>query len=572
MGSPRALAMTRRERVDPLDVAGQEWRGRRTWYTYDSAGVRARKVTVSPAGVILEDRRYLGGVEIFHRHGPTPVERETLTVSDDDGIVVSVELRRSGGSPGEPARLDRYSYTDLTGSVAVELDGAARVISYEEYAPYGATVYRAVASGVEVPTRHRFAGQERDEESGLYANGARYYAPWLARWTSADPLGIAGGGNVYAYAACDPVGLSDDDGHAPKKKGSAPKKKTDPYERQRKKDTRAQKKKLLAAQERAANPPPGEAPKTPDPMKKYAEDYAETHTHQQRTKSGKSVTVKRSAIQGHHHGRVEDAKRLGVPLQDMGKEMVSVLTVNDDEAVKAIIQGEAGSVSHHDALHANQKKPMSIAEFEMNAELEKWRTPATVDMEARAGMDWKPTVDKGPLPDPDGVVRAAKDGTKKVLKEAAEETGHLARLKKIATNPRLVRAGAKLTKAGRLAMAAVPVIGILATQASAAEAANRGDYVSAALDEAGMIPIAGDVLDAGRAGMAVGEAATELLPLERGAIATGEAFESAATWVGFEKDTARTIGAVGGAVGAIGDFALWTNPATAGARLLGSLW
>ncbi|MBK8943481.1 MAG: hypothetical protein IPM79_39265 [Polyangiaceae bacterium] len=32
-----------------------------------------------------------------------------------------------------------------------------------------------------------------DEETGLYYPGARYYAAWLGRWTSADPLGIGAG-------------------------------------------------------------------------------------------------------------------------------------------------------------------------------------------------------------------------------------------------------------------------------------------------------------------------------------------------------------------------------------------
>jgi len=36
--------------------------------------------------------------------------------------------------------------------------------------------------------RYRYEGKERDEESGLYYHGARYYMPWLCRWTAVDPI------------------------------------------------------------------------------------------------------------------------------------------------------------------------------------------------------------------------------------------------------------------------------------------------------------------------------------------------------------------------------------------------
>ena len=81
----------------------------------------------------------------------------------------------------------------------------AQIISYEEYYPYGSTSYQAVRSQTETPKRYRYTGKERDEESGLYYHGARYYAPWLGRWTSCDPIGIEDGVNVYAYVRNNPV-------------------------------------------------------------------------------------------------------------------------------------------------------------------------------------------------------------------------------------------------------------------------------------------------------------------------------------------------------------------------------
>jgi len=57
---------------------------------------------------------------------------------------------------------------------------------------------------------------ERDEETGLALHGVRFYAPWLARWASADPSGMADGPNRYAYTRGSPVGSVDTDGRGTK--------------------------------------------------------------------------------------------------------------------------------------------------------------------------------------------------------------------------------------------------------------------------------------------------------------------------------------------------------------------
>jgi len=59
----------------------------------------------------------------------------------------------------------------------------------------------------------RFQGQYEDHETGLYYNRFRYYDPDVGRYISQDPIGLAGGENLYAYApnptgGIDPAGLS----------------------------------------------------------------------------------------------------------------------------------------------------------------------------------------------------------------------------------------------------------------------------------------------------------------------------------------------------------------------------
>ena len=59
----------------------------------------------------------------------------------------------------------------------------------------------------------RFQGQYLDRETGLHFNTFRFYDPDVGRFTTPDPIGLAGGINFYAYAPnpagyADPLGLS----------------------------------------------------------------------------------------------------------------------------------------------------------------------------------------------------------------------------------------------------------------------------------------------------------------------------------------------------------------------------
>ncbi|HLG37835.1 MAG TPA: RHS repeat-associated core domain-containing protein, partial [Nitrososphaera sp.] len=170
------------------DTDGVKHQGERTWYVYDSAGQRVRKVTEVSTGQVKHERIYLSGFEIYRKNGTSPLVRETLHIMDDKQRVALVETRTQGSEPGVAKQLIRYQFSNHLGSASLELDNQAQIISYEEYSPYGSTTYQAVCSQTEVLKGYRFTGKEKDNENGLYYYGARYYAPWLGRWTSVDPL------------------------------------------------------------------------------------------------------------------------------------------------------------------------------------------------------------------------------------------------------------------------------------------------------------------------------------------------------------------------------------------------
>lgn len=190
--------------------------GGTVYYTYDASGQRVRKVWEKSAG-LTDERIYLGGFEIFRRRnggGAVTRERETLRVVTDKDCIALVETRRlpTAPDPNDPLRLTRYQLGNHLGSAVLELDDQALIISYEEYTPYGSTSYQAVRSQTQTPKRYRFAGKERDDESGFYYYGARYYAPWLGRWTACDPLGIDDSVDLFVFARNDPVNLTDSGG------------------------------------------------------------------------------------------------------------------------------------------------------------------------------------------------------------------------------------------------------------------------------------------------------------------------------------------------------------------------
>ncbi len=191
-----------RDQLRQTDVAG----GGIAYYVYNASGARVRKVWEKAPG-LTEERIYLGGFEIFRKHGgaiganTATLERETLHVMDDKQRIALVETRTldTAGDDQAPRQLIRYQFGNHLGSASLELDDQAQIISYEEYYPYGSTSYQAVRSQTETPKRYRYTGMERDEETGLEYHSARYYLVWLGRWASTDPIGVKDGLNLYSY-------------------------------------------------------------------------------------------------------------------------------------------------------------------------------------------------------------------------------------------------------------------------------------------------------------------------------------------------------------------------------------
>ena len=165
---------------------------------YDSGGQRVKKLVRK--GAATESTVYIDGVFEHRRQNGTANNVVHLIAGGERVAVVRFGPALKGdGAANKPVQ---YHVADHLGSSSMVFDDAGAFISREEYSPFGETLFGGFAR-----KRYRFCGKERDQESGCYYVGARYYSPWLARWISPDPAGPIDGTNLFRYARDNPVPL-----------------------------------------------------------------------------------------------------------------------------------------------------------------------------------------------------------------------------------------------------------------------------------------------------------------------------------------------------------------------------
>jgi RHS repeat-associated protein len=170
-------------------------------------------------GPKVKETLYLDGVDIFRRFSPSPpsesspssmaasltIKSERITIYENDSHAI-VELYTD--KDGIPRQVLRYQVHN-----GLETDDKGNIISHEEYSPFGRTAFSHFSrKDITAPRRYRFAGYQRDQETGLYYCSSRYYAPWLGRWVSSDPIFSMDGLDTYAYCGNDPINFDDHSG------------------------------------------------------------------------------------------------------------------------------------------------------------------------------------------------------------------------------------------------------------------------------------------------------------------------------------------------------------------------
>ncbi|UBM27365.1 RHS repeat protein [Pseudomonas sp. p1(2021b)] len=185
-------------------------------YRYDSHSQRVLKASTQRTARSTQSQRviYLPGLELrTHTHGGTLTQDLQVMTVGEAGRAQVRALHWAAGKPDDLANDQlRYSYDNLLGSSALEVDGAGNLISQEEYYPFGGTAVWVARNEIEASYKTvRYSGKERDA-TGLYYYGYRYYQPWVGRWLSADPAGPVDGLNLFWMVGNNPTSAIDRDG------------------------------------------------------------------------------------------------------------------------------------------------------------------------------------------------------------------------------------------------------------------------------------------------------------------------------------------------------------------------
>ncbi len=164
-------------------------------FSYDAQGRRIRKAVNGAATQFTYD-----GANALQElsDGASP----SLQVSTLSGFGLDETYGRTNANGTKTEYL-----TDRLGSTLALSDASGALATTYAYEPYGGMSQ----SGAATSNARTFTGRE-DDGTGLLYYRARYYEPGSGRFISEDPIGIAGGVNLYGYVLADPVNLADPTG------------------------------------------------------------------------------------------------------------------------------------------------------------------------------------------------------------------------------------------------------------------------------------------------------------------------------------------------------------------------
>jgi len=103
-----------------------------------------------------------------------------------------------------------YHLTDRLNHAVLDITPEGELLAFEQFQPYGATAFIIVKNNQQLRFKdYHFSSKVKDQATGLYYFGARYYSPQYGRWLSPDPAGLVDGLNLFAIVRGNPITFFD---------------------------------------------------------------------------------------------------------------------------------------------------------------------------------------------------------------------------------------------------------------------------------------------------------------------------------------------------------------------------
>ena len=177
-----------------------------TSYQYDAQSRRIAKTAATTTLYLYDAWNCIADYE--RGTGVPPVL--TLTKTRLWGTDLSNTPQGAGGVAGllseslisNPQSPIYYPTYDGNGNISEYLTATGTLAAHFEYDPFGNTVVNTDTAN---QFTYRFSTKSRDQETGLYYYGYRYYDPMTGRWPSRDPIEEKAGINLFAFVANDGI-------------------------------------------------------------------------------------------------------------------------------------------------------------------------------------------------------------------------------------------------------------------------------------------------------------------------------------------------------------------------------
>jgi RHS repeat-associated protein len=170
-------------------------------FQYDVSGRRISKTVNGQTTTYLYDgAQAIGEIQPMPNAPNSQYVRINLTGLNLDEAIARYTQTRSGNT-FTSQHASTY-LTDLLGSVIAQTRADQTIESRYGYSPYG----EAVTEGNDSQNTTQYTARENDN-TDLYFYRARYYDPVLKRYIASDPIGLAGGINMFTYVLGNPIFL-----------------------------------------------------------------------------------------------------------------------------------------------------------------------------------------------------------------------------------------------------------------------------------------------------------------------------------------------------------------------------